>query len=80
MEVVCEKYPELKKEEKKESDEKQESINLSKESEDKKDEDTNTSKNKDTEALAETAKDLCDDEFVEVGEKKYIDFNKDSEV
>ena len=32
------------------------------------------------EALAETAKDLCDDEFVEVGEKKYIDFNKDSEV
>ena len=80
MEVVCEKYPELKKEEKKESDEKQESINLSKESEDKKDEDTNTSKNKDTEALAETAKDLCDDEFVEVGEKKYIDFNKDLEV
>lgn len=80
MEVVCEKYPELKKEEKKESDEKQDSINLSKESQDKNDEDTNTSKDKDTEALAETAKDLCDDEFVEVGEKKYIDFKKDSEV
>ena len=80
MEVVCEKYPELKKEEKKECDEKQDSINLSKESQDKNDEDTNTSKDKDTEALAETAKDLCDDEFVEVGEKKYIDFNKDSEV
>lgn len=82
MEVVCEKYPELKKEEKKESDEKQESINLSKESEDKntpKDESLDK-KDEDLEALAETAKDLCDDEFVEVGEKKYIDFNKDSEV
>lgn len=82
MEVVCEKYPELKKEEKKESDEKQESINLFKESEEKnasKDEALDK-KDGDSEAQAEIAKDLCDDEFVEVGEKKYIDFNKDSEV
>ena len=74
MDVVCEKYPELRKEEKKESEENQESINLSKESED-----TNTSKDKDTEAMAETAKDSCDDEFVEIGEKKSIELNKNSE-
>lgn len=83
MEVVCEKYPELKKEEKKESDEKQKDINLSKESEEKNTSNDEVLDKKDgdsAEALAETAKDLCDDEFVEAGEKKYIDFNKDSEV
>ena len=74
MDVVCEKYPELRKEEKKESEENQESINLSKESED-----IITSKDKDTEAMAETAKDSCDDEFVEIGEKKSIELNKNSE-
>ena len=74
MNVVCEKYPELRKEEKKESKENEESINLSKESED-----TNTSKDKDTEAMSKTAKDSCDDEFVEIGEKKSIELNKNSE-
>ncbi|MDY4077301.1 MAG: ATP-dependent zinc metalloprotease FtsH [Clostridium sp.] len=82
MEVVCEKYPELKKEEKKETDEKQESINLSKESENQNtsNDETLDKKDGDLETQAEIAKDLCDDEFVEVGEKKYIDFKKDSEV
>ena len=61
---------------KKESKENEESINLSKESED-----TNTSKDKDTdtEAMSKTAKDSCDDEFVEIGEKKSIELNKNSE-
>ena len=87
MEVVCEKYPELKKEEKKETSEKTEGIDISKKSKDKNQEDENSSKDEaldeeheNSEAENEAAKDLCDEEFIEVGEKKHIDLNKDSEL